>query len=232
MASCQTWATSTHFRHPWLDSKSMKRKRPEVFSAEEDLVDLGLPLNTAPTSTVPLPTNSSKRRRYTNLENGFAHLTLSGTTSLPHTPISNDIRIQEVVCPPVMDAEMSVEAMAPLSYVVEEPSIPDVKMKTSSWYEPEPDRIVITDLDSFTEEDEDEEQPVTVNTSLLEKIRSLESPKVPLIHPASNELALILFRPPPRFGDLKEETEDKEKDEQVGRDHIPQPDEDAMDVEP
>ncbi|KAF8647063.1 hypothetical protein AX16_006898 [Volvariella volvacea WC 439] len=99
----------------------------------------------------------------------------------------------------------------PSPYSVEEP-IPEVKMKTSSWYEPEPDRIVITDLDSYSD-DEDEVETVndSVNSSsgstleispaLLEHIRSrskasldphLTQPPIPESSPSQ---ALVLFRP-------------------------------------
>lgn len=42
-----------------------------------------------------------------------------------------------------MDAEMSI--VPTVSYVVEEPFSQDVKMKTSSWYELEPDSMFLVD---------------------------------------------------------------------------------------
>jgi len=56
--------------------------------------------------------------------------------------------------------------------------VPEVNMKVSSWYEPEPDRIVITDLDLFTESDDEREreseEKFDINPVLLDCIRGKE----------------------------------------------------------
>lgn len=102
------------------------------------------------------------------------------------------------------------------AYTVEEPAIPEINMKTSSWFEPEPDRmslcipnqlfadlvssntgIVITDLDSFTQsDDEEEQQSLAVNTTLLEKIRANVADKFSGPAPSSVSQALVLYTTP------------------------------------
>lgn len=81
---------------------------------------------------------------------------------------------------------------------------------------------MITDLDSFTESDDEEEQEVTVNPALLKRIRnnSLRSPNTSPA-PTVTSQALILFKPLPRLVDPPEVTEAPEE-----------ADDDAMDVEP
>jgi hypothetical protein len=97
---------------------------------------------------------------------------------------------------------------------IEEPEqdIPEIQMKTSSWYELSPDRefdlllafspcvlnvsgIVITDLELFELEDDlgDENGGVEVNPSLLEHIKKQPS----LVPPERMSQALVLFRPLP-----------------------------------
>jgi hypothetical protein len=88
-----------------------------------------------------------------------------------------------------------------VSYSVEEPSpsptmfqVPEIRMKGSSWYEPEPDRIVVTDLDS-SEDEEEADEPIhpVISPALLERIRrrELSVPELPL----QNEQALVLYQP-------------------------------------
>lgn len=81
---------------------------------------------------------------------------------------------------------------------VEEPSVPEVKMKSSSWYEPEPDRIVVTDLDSSSDEDEGgkiDAPPISISRTLLKRLSShakYMEPQIPL--PISSQ-ALVLYQP-------------------------------------
>jgi len=69
------------------------------------------------------------------------------------------------------------------------PHLRDIKMKTPSWYESEPNRIVITSLDSSSDEEEDDNQP-TVSPAVLQRIRS---PLLPT--PATQSQALVLYKP-------------------------------------
>lgn len=82
--------------------------------------------------------------------------------------------------------------------------------------------IVITDLDSYSEDEDAEENTITVNTALLEKIRSqvAESVKVPA---NSDSRALVLFRPLPQL-EAAPEVEESRKATHM--------DENAMEVEP
>jgi hypothetical protein len=70
--------------------------------------------------------------------------------------------------------------------------------------------IIITDLDSFTQSDDEEERDLAVNTALLEKIRANvvdESPN-PLLPTTSR--ALVLFRPLPWASAVNEEAKREE----------------------
>src|SRR5260221_7056739 len=129
MSTCQAWATSSQFRHPWLESTTMKRKRRDCGRDNSD----------------PPPPSSKRRRRYSNIEDGFAYLTLNGN-SAPlygnHSP--NFVSVEEIPAPVPMDTEMSYPPSYQIqpAYTVEEPTIPEINMKTSSWFEPERDRTL------------------------------------------------------------------------------------------
>ena len=123
MSACQTWATSSHFRHPWYDAQTMKRKCRD---------------NDTPIVSPPV---TKRQRRYSDLEEGFAYLSLTAN----QRPFASDtISVQEIPAPTIMDAEMSSASsspsLRPQAYIVEEPTIPEVNMTKSSWYEPERDR--------------------------------------------------------------------------------------------
>ena len=145
MATSCHWTYSSHIRHPWFDSTIMKRKHCEAVSPDEE--DTPFPMGaTASTKTPPL----KRRRKYSNLENGFAHMSLGGSAvsaapsaPLPWSSSASYPSVQEFV-PPInlnMDADMRTlpNPTNSVAYTVEEPDIPEVTMKTSSWYEPEPD---------------------------------------------------------------------------------------------
>ncbi|KAF8161007.1 hypothetical protein B0H34DRAFT_795850 [Crassisporium funariophilum] len=226
MASCQTWATSSHFRHPWFDTAVMKRKHRETVSPEDDDDGPSPPPGTAfitpPSSSRPPP----KRRRCSVLEHGFAYMSIANATDVPMQPLPMSLNYPHVEdVSPLAGSSSQMDADVPIAYsppyVVEEPTIPEVKMKTSSWYEPERDRIVITDLDSFTESDDEREEAVTINPVFLERIRTKTFDK-----PApSTSQALVLFKPLPGPGEWKPNIVKEEAKREVV-------DEDAMDVEP
>jgi len=135
-------------------------------------------------------------------------------------PLANDSRSFVPVNSFAMDSEMLPPQPV---YAAEEPTVPEVNMKTSSWYEPEPDRIVITDLDLFTDSDDEceHEKRVDINPVLLDCIRGKElgrdSP-----HPKATSTALVLFRPLPGL--------ERRQGEGVTQTKIV--DENAMDLEP
>ncbi|KAJ3749112.1 hypothetical protein DFH05DRAFT_1475528, partial [Lentinula detonsa] len=176
-----------HFSHPWFDKPSMKRRHSS--SSPEDEA----PLNVSPAS--------AKRRRVTALERGFSNLSLhhvqpgaptsTSSTAPTYYPDSGSIPppsylIHTTSSPPppadtltAMEVEYSSMTPSIQPDSVEEPSspsllLPEIQMKSSSWYEPEPDRefpkslstpqttrprftgIVVTDLDSSDDEDEAE----------------------------------------------------------------------------
>lgn len=165
------------------------------------------------------PPHSKRRRKYSNIEDGIAYLSLNGTSTHSYMDdATNSISVEEIPAEIAMDTEMSGSSSYPTQpvYTVEEPTIPEITMKISSWFEPERDStlyilrrylldkpdvcgstgIVITDLDSFTQSDDEDEQSVTVNAALLEKIRAnvVDQCPIPL---APTSQALVLFRPLP-----------------------------------
>jgi hypothetical protein len=150
--------TSYAIRHPWFSMPSHKRKLPPSPSSsssdsEPDHVPLERPYVTA---------SSTKRRRCSTLERGFADLAINhpilqtGTyaSSYPSPASSNpsvldlDLSKARSPSPAPMDSEDTYPIIYPTS--IEEPTSPDlselplepndIKMKSQSWYEPEKDR--------------------------------------------------------------------------------------------
>ncbi|KAJ7124871.1 hypothetical protein C8R44DRAFT_874735 [Mycena epipterygia] len=146
-----------------------------------------------------------KRRRANTLERGFASLSLDAVMHAVDAPI-----IPVVEEPPLP---------RPVT-----PTIPEITMKTSSWYEPEPDRIVITDLNSYSDDEQDADadtDTLLISPALIERLKTRPRESTLPVHPQPPTQALVLFRPlssqippspPPKF--------DKDDDS------------DAMDVEP
>ncbi|CAA7259282.1 unnamed protein product [Cyclocybe aegerita] len=249
MASCQTWTTTSHFRHPWFDTAVMKRKHTEAVTPEEDSDDAPGPASRS------LARPPAKRRRFSNLENGFAHLSIVGSSasndysmSLPPAPQDSYIHVEEIPPPVTPSNAMDMDTTPPVTeepaYTVEEPTIPEVKMKTSSWYEPEPDQadvgsgIVITDLEAFTESDDEEEEKekdeenVTINPALLDRILNKKPEEsLPAVSSPGASQALVLFRPLPRLSDDSGLSEAR-KEEKEKETRPVEADENAMDVEP
>lgn len=106
-----------------------------------------------------------------------------------------------------------------------EASTSDVKMKSHSWYEPEPDRtrlppafmraarsadgasgIVVTDLDSSDDEDGPAVEAELISPALLEHIRR-QGLRSGLLPTDSSSQALVLYRPVP-LPDADSEAED------------------------
>ncbi|KAF8210071.1 hypothetical protein K438DRAFT_139015 [Mycena galopus ATCC 62051] len=149
-----------------------------------------------PASPAESPPRAPKRTRSQTLERGFAGLTLDATMA----PVTDDN--------PVPVPRPST------------PDVPEITMKTSSWYEPEPDRIVITDLRSFSDEDDADEASTNASGPQISPalLAHLKRPLAPPVPPPPESQALILFRPLP-----------------FAQNTAPKPDtrdDDAMDVEP
>ena len=113
-ASPASPASPSHFRHPWFVSK---RKRCET------------PVDDLDASIV-----AKRRRQCSTLEHGFAYLSIGNLTTM-EVPWTNDSCSSSPVNLSAMDSDMLPPQ--PI-YTVEEP-VPEVDMKASSWYEPEPD---------------------------------------------------------------------------------------------
>ena len=133
-AMSTTW-TQAHIRHPWFNPYTMKRKiRHSDSNDEED-------------EPSPHPT---KRSRCSTLERGFAHLSLVHEHSVDSAVVEKAEWVEDV--------EMSMESVTaltssetdanmvafPSSFEGPAPDIHDVKMRKSTWYEPERDRTLLT----------------------------------------------------------------------------------------
>jgi len=172
-----------------------------------------------------------RRKRIHKLEHGFAGLTLQTPTVSPTTPtIPTSTSLSTQSTPPITPEQ-------PVS--IEEP--PEIKMGFSSWYEPEKDRIVITELDDSEEEDEDagkaqsEGGGYTISPailSVLNKRLGIDPPSLDIPDASSTassaiagrpSQALILFQPRDFF---REETQPVESKVEQGT-----PVDDAMDIE-
>ncbi|KAJ3713335.1 hypothetical protein C8R42DRAFT_294759 [Lentinula raphanica] len=206
-------AATHYFSHPWFNKPSMKRRHSSSSPETDDV-----PLNVSPVSPKRRRVTALERG-FSNLslhhvqpEASTSTSFVSPPTSPPninypppypgpiHTPIPLSSSSSSSDTLTAMEVEYSSTTPTIQPDSVEEPtspslSLPEVRMKGSSWYEPEPDRefpkslsvpqstksrfsgIVVTDLDSSDEEDEDEVEPVLnpiVSPALLERIRQRE----------------------------------------------------------
>ncbi|EIM83111.1 uncharacterized protein STEHIDRAFT_149394 [Stereum hirsutum FP-91666 SS1] len=149
-----------------------------------------------------------KRRRSTTLERDLASLSLSnvrhGVASSPVTSLANYQRSESPLSDTFMDTDVSPSRETPMSAVSTEEAIPEVKMSSSSWYEPEKDRIVVTDLDGSSSDEEDGESTTeelispAVREHLMQTTHTLLTIPRPLPNPESTpnqNQALVLFNP-------------------------------------
>lgn len=170
----------------------------------------------APTLSTTDP--RGKRRRTSTLERGFAHLSLTPNLRTAATPI-----IAPVIELPSSDSSASLPLdvdMNPVGPEISElPSsdypVPllassvaeaesnspstepqEIKMKGTSWYEPEKDRIVITDLDEFEEDEDEYKQEIETHPDSDEWADSNASLTVSSALLAHIKKALILFHKP------------------------------------
>lgn len=140
-----TW-TASPAHHPWFKMSSLKRKHSSDAdsSTDDDYLDL---------SVHPSRPTHHGKRRCTTLERELAGLSLSNPVSpnsispIPVTPSSAYHQAPEpyppmsMSMPMVMDTD-TLPAFEPVvsTGIVEEDLAPEVKMKTSTWYELEKDR--------------------------------------------------------------------------------------------
>ncbi|EGO00204.1 hypothetical protein SERLA73DRAFT_180670 [Serpula lacrymans var. lacrymans S7.3] len=224
----------------------------------------------------PSTPSRTKRQRCATLEQGFAHLNLSAykspssvpahtnahppTRSPPlspylasaHSPVVREIPYTHHARSPSAMEDDSVAPGVVLPTLVEEPTspeleIPEVRMKSSSWYEPEKDRIVVTDLDGSDDEDGQDRGAeargtVVISPALLDRIRenakstaSLKELPTPDHDPSK---ALVLFKPLPLTSGEQKKSIQKSEEAQLWAPPnrvVSQPsryeDDDAMDVE-
>ncbi|KAF5326156.1 hypothetical protein D9611_000151 [Ephemerocybe angulata] len=218
------YSTASHFRHPWFDTSIAKRKQPVQVNPNEDMDDED------ESDDRPV-----KRRRCSGLENGIAHLNL-GSGQHPRLHQHHQHRtmwghVQPTVEERGSTASPTNTASSASSFTsltdrrnvlfpgsVEEPSsAPEVKMMStgaSSWYEPERDRIVITDLEGYAADSDEEDQTedtltvedmdgppemVNIHPAYLQHLRTsrtaLDRQHLPSSASEDQSRALVLFRP-------------------------------------
>jgi len=237
-----TWATTTTsmaIRHPWFSQPTMKRK----------LADSPSPISSSSSSLrSPSPSGSPpppKRRKFSALESGFADLTLDNDSYLatPSSPTVSDVPDNPyapgIIASSIPCNDHPCDVVLPSS--IEEPSIPEVRMKYPSWYEPEPDRIVVTNIDSSSDEEDENTDPgvttISIPRALLKRFTLRPGELTDTQLPSSNSnQALILFQPLPVIGtkviNKSEENQSKENPQVQNRTREIIWEEDAMDIGP
>ncbi|KAG5652233.1 hypothetical protein H0H81_005727 [Sphagnurus paluster] len=221
-----TWLSSGPIRHPWFTQPSAKRKISPTSSPDTS------PTRSPSSSPSGSPPPLKRRRKNSALERGFSTLTL--TLANPHTVDPGMPCVAEPLYPSddaTMDDDDPITIPNPmLPSAVEEPLVPEVRMKTSSWYEPEPDRIIITDLDSSSDEEDDvdpDTATMSISRAFLRKLSSrLVEPALPPPQSGTSQ-ALVLFKPLPTLLSPLSDDE-KKKDFHVDIGYI---EDDAMEVE-
>ncbi|KAF5321219.1 hypothetical protein D9619_001406 [Psilocybe cf. subviscida] len=222
-----------------------KRRR---CSLENGFADLSLHSTPHPTSPLPVTQGPPAVSGPSGPLYYYAESASSASSSSP-SPDSYP-NVLDVTSEGIMDAEpymlgLSSAMHNPPTYTVEEPQIPEVTMKTSSWYEPERDRIVVTDIDSFAQSDDEGEDNSSanahhINPALLSRIRAAATRSTPSsllpTHP-TNSQAVILFKPLPIAGDelqrIQEERARLARESEFAAAQRTKDDEDdAMDIEP
>ncbi|KIJ49568.1 hypothetical protein M422DRAFT_27937 [Sphaerobolus stellatus SS14] len=261
-------ATWLHYpaSHPWMPT--LKRKHSPDDSSESDS-----PQQFASRPSRPLP-HQPKRRRY-DISRNLSRLSLIEqiqTQPVIQEPSYEDFRPggeymghddldirswsppsqqEDTYSQSTMDTDVPLYAGA--RPVVEEPTeknpaIPEIHMHHSSSYEPEKDRIVVTDLDSSEDESETNESSAndgfTVSPAYLAHINATKSTP-PILKPvipqpdAGDSRALVLFRPPPwtppsqQLGESYTSDNNNTQDIEVepSTPQVVESDPDAMDIE-
>ncbi|KAI0267163.1 hypothetical protein BC834DRAFT_969179 [Gloeopeniophorella convolvens] len=170
MASCH-WAQPTQL-HPWFKPTTLKRKDPphttpmpppdksSGFEARTKRQRQYLTLEQPRAlkrrlSQADSPTDGgvgAKRQRCAALERGLAGLSIA-----PPPPLHAQ-RGPPAPSPPsnyaLSSSTLPSSAPPPVSIADAREPDDDVRMRSSSWYEPEKDRIVVTDLDASSDDED------------------------------------------------------------------------------
>ena len=189
-----------------------------------------------------------RRRTESALANDFAVMNISPTS----VPIPTHIPVPAPVIALQQEQQMRAE-QTPL------PLIKDIRMHSSSWYEPERDRtssllfsppfyngtegkrntgIVVTDLNSSSDEEEEsspKSQPTVLPTALFDPFRGPFHAGLPPLPPQQQQ-ALILYKPlplPSSSSSTPNDDDDEKEEEESRTTQVPviDEDDDAMDVE-
>jgi hypothetical protein len=119
------WSADNHVRHPWFDYRIKKRKRScreRTFSGSSDESEAG-------------EGQPAKRARCSALEQGLADLSLLPSPSGKGGGAEQGPMIVEIPRGAAKVGGMDERAVLPSSIEEPEQDIPEVEMKTSSWYE-------------------------------------------------------------------------------------------------
>jgi len=142
--------------HPWFSSP-LKRK---LYESEAENFNLQNPWN-----LIDSPSKRRRRAYESTIEGGMAEMTIRSPTSYPFLPTSYPQSHAPVLPYPQYNTasrQRPAESREPHASVETAEPIKEVRMKGSSWYEPVKDRIVVTDLDSDSEDEN--EVPETAQT--------------------------------------------------------------------
>ncbi|KAI0029205.1 hypothetical protein K488DRAFT_88964 [Vararia minispora EC-137] len=214
-----TWAADVHL-HPWFKMLSLKRTlSDEDWDSDTDRSSTPSRVHSSSSQDdvgAALATHPRKRLKSSGLEGGLASLSLSSPTVLQPSSVEESASAGLALSSPShRKPDMNVEELAYIpsslgtdayinyngdhsvvqAFSIEEPS-PEVCMRTTSWYEPTPDRIIITDLD----DSDDEIAPESVVLpSALEMLHARIGPLIPRVEleDCAQALALVPFHPRP-----------------------------------
>lgn len=163
-----------------------KRKFDSSSSSEDD----------RDSSRSPSPRPTVKRRRCATIERGLDGLQLNPPP--PPQPV-----VEEPDDFPVNKSTGHPYSYYPAPEEVEEytPPTREVHMHNSSWYEPEKDRIIVTDLDASDSEaepdtDADADGSLKLSSALYDALKRSAIPGLSLPREQASS-ALVLFRPSP-----------------------------------
>uniref|UniRef100_A0A0W0GDZ2 Uncharacterized protein n=1 Tax=Moniliophthora roreri TaxID=221103 RepID=A0A0W0GDZ2_MONRR len=262
MASIQSFSSS-YIHHPWFSTRSMKRRHSQSSSPEAESPEPSKRLKVTHLergfSYLSLNNVVPPSDILQNPQGDVSHLpSASSSSSQWSEPPLISATIQEMDIEPYTSSQPHPYTLTQPTSIEEpssptspaEPIIPEIKMKGSSWYEPEPDRepsasssslchdlptrrtgIVVTDLDSSDDDEDslyDPEGPFTISPALLQRIRERDLLKASVPPDAGQTQALTLYRPP-LIPLPPEEEEEKVAEEAISDIAV---DDDKMDVEP
>ncbi|KAL1726392.1 hypothetical protein EV714DRAFT_219368 [Schizophyllum commune] len=238
---------TAHFRHPWIakpcmkrqhssspsdsessDERQVKRRRFTNFERGFSRLSLADPLrNTSP--SVASSSAHSNEPDITEIQLPHTDVPIASDGTTPMELDTPGTEVPSASFPTPIPSPVPTYTVKPSS--VEEPGskspstsppAPDIHMKGMHSYEPERDRVIITDLDSSSDEEEEartedatdfDAAGISVSPALLQRIRQRQIEQTSLPLPSSGpSQALVLFKPPPPLWTAARDSVDEDEE--------------------